>query len=172
MRLVLPLIVLAVLAAFAYSPDLAQADPIGPVAVDAPLWENLQVLSDTLTEDELDAIMNGFKTSLGVNCSHCHVRENGDFNFASDANPHKEVARGMIRMTWRINTELLPEAGTMNHHGTPTVTCNTCHRGSAHPEMDMSEMEHGEGMEHGEDAEHEHGEGMEHGEGKEHEEGR
>ena len=46
-----------------------------------------------------------------MRCSFCHVGE-GDFlnwDFASDAMPNKEIARGMMRMTREINREGLAD---------------------------------------------------------------
>ena len=54
------------------------------------------------------------------------------FNFASDANPHKNIARGMIRMVQRLNGQDLPSL--LGASEQPRVTCYTCHRGSATPE--------------------------------------
>ena len=149
MRLIVPLLAFAfiVLAAYTSPPD-ASAKSSETVEA-SPQWENLQVLPDSLTRDELMGIMDGFKEALGVNCSHCHVREDGEFNFPSDDNSHKEVARDMMRMTWQINNEILPAIEGLGHHGPPMVTCATCHRGSPHPgmEMDHEGMDH-EGMNH------------------------
>jgi hypothetical protein len=65
--------------------------------------------------------MRAFRVALGVQCTHCHVQ--GDF--ASDANPKKEIARNMIVMTREINAKF-PD-GKMH------VSCFTCHRGSTEP---------------------------------------
>lgn len=152
MRLAIPLVAFSVivLAAYMPSPD-ANSSPDEA----QPQWENLQVLPDTLSREALFSIMRGFTQALGVRCQHCHVNE-GDsfetFNFPSDDNAHKDVARGMMRMTWQINNEILPAIEGLGHHGTPTVTCATCHQGSPHPGMDMDHgdtHEHSEGNEHG-----------------------
>ena len=66
-------------------------------------------------------IMTGFQTALGVQCTYCHVQ--GDF--ASDANPKKEIARNMIRMMRDINYRF-PDAKIH-------VTYYTCHRGQTEP---------------------------------------
>lgn len=156
MRLAIPLVAFAVLVLAAYVPS-PDASPSKARASDvSPDWENLQVLPDSISRDALFDIMKGFTRALGVRCDHCHINE-GDsfetFNFPSDDNGHKEVARDMMRMTWQINNEILPAIEGLGHHGPPKVTCNTCHRGSPHPGM---EMDH-EGMEHHEEGEaHDH----------------
>jgi len=159
MRLALPLVAFAVFALAAYMPS-PNASPTKALTSEvSPDWENLQVLPDTLSRDALFDIMKGFTRALGVRCEHCHVNEGednafADFNFPSDDNQHKEVARDMMRMTWQINTEILPAIEGLGHHGPPKVTCNTCHRGSPHPgmEMDHSDMEgHDEGESHDDD---------------------
>jgi hypothetical protein len=77
-----------------------------------------------------------------VRCNHCHVREGEDFVFASDANPHKEIARAMLRMTRQINVDLLDDIEGLHHPvdaeagmAGMRVTCWTCHRGQAEPEV-------------------------------------
>ena len=155
MRLALPLLAFALIVLAAYVPSDASASSTAP----PPDWENLQILPDSLTQDELRGIMNGFTEALGVKCSFCHVWTETGPDFPSDAKPQKDVARGMMRMTWQINTEILPAIDGLGHHGPPQVTCNTCHRGSPMPGMDMDHegMDH-EGMEHHDDgAAHEHG---------------
>ena len=89
--------------------------------------------------------MRGFTDALGVQCGFCHVREGEEWDFPSDAKGHKEVARGMMRMTWQINHEILPAIEGIGSHGTPSVTCATCHRGQAHPPAFGEEDEAHEG---------------------------
>ncbi len=72
----------------------------------------------------IQQIMTGFQTALGVECSYCHVP--GDF--ASDTNPKKQTARNMISMMRDINYRF-PDAKLH-------VTCYTCHRGQTTPKMD------------------------------------
>ena len=98
-----------------------------PAATPTPPPErNLQVLPRDIAQRDLINIMQSFNRALGVECSHCHVAG----NFASDANGHKNIARGMLRMTQRLNRELLPEIPGL---GEPRVSCFTCHRGEAQP---------------------------------------
>ena len=93
----------------------AAAPPRERHAMPAP--KNLKLLSP----DELMPAMMAFKTALGVECTFCHVQG----NFASDDNPHKNIARGMITMAREVNSKF-PD-GKMH------VTCYTCHRGATEP---------------------------------------
>lgn len=124
-----PSLVVAVAAA-ALAPSLhaQQAAPAGP----PPRAENLQVLPKDTPRDTVIAIMRSISASLGVQCGYCHVSTRDTsgatrFQFASDAKPTKETARAMMRMTSRINGELLP---TVPERRDPpvNVTCVTCHR--------------------------------------------
>lgn len=110
-----------------------------PAAAAAPAWswpetlENAQVLPADIGPDRLRDVMIGFVNALGVRCSHCHVGSGPDlstYDFASDANAHKETARAMMRMTRAINTDHL---ANIEAHGDSRVTCFTCHRGSTRP---------------------------------------
>ena len=82
--------------------------------------KNLKVLKP----EQVRATMGNFRASLGVECTHCHVK--GDF--ASDDNPKKGVALKMLAMTKEIN-------GHFEEHepGKEHVTCFTCHRGATEP---------------------------------------
>lgn len=100
--------------------------------------QNLQVLPDTISHDALIAVMRNFTGALGVRCAHCHVpydpAKPDSLNFASDAKPAKDVARGMMRMVREINGELLPEIPELGENRM-AVGCVTCHRGAARPLM-------------------------------------
>lgn len=99
---------------------------------------NLKVLPDSLTTEQVVAIMRNFAGSLGVRCSYCHVGREGapldSFDFAADDKHEKEMARGMMRMVGRLNEELLPEI-LEHHEATVRIQCMTCHRGAARPVM-------------------------------------
>ena len=103
--------------------------------------ENLQVLPDTISGQELGQFMRGFAGSLGVRCEYCHVGEPGqslaEFDFASDAKPAKEKARVMLKTVRAINTEYLSMFDNIDDSGEPriSVTCITCHRGRPKPVM-------------------------------------
>ena len=66
---------------------------------------------------------------LGVECTYCHVQ--GDF--ATDANPKKDMARKMIAMVRLIDTTFPSSAGVYPE-GYHEVDCITCHRGNTKPE--------------------------------------
>lgn len=130
----LPLALVAVRPAppAAAAPAAAAPAVAAPLAADSAAWENLRVLPDSLTRDELTALMRGFNDALGVRCSHCHVRAGEEWNFPSDDKAHKRTARGMIRMTQRLNRDALPEIEGLDG-SVAAVTCYTCHRGQTRP---------------------------------------
>jgi len=152
MRLALPLVAFALVALAAYAPQPAvsaspsanrQVDAVSPA--DSSEWVNLQVLPDSISHDALIGIMRGFTAALGVRCTHCHAMgAEGHPDFPSDDNPHKDVARGMMRMTWQINREVLPAIDGLHHEGGQMVTCYTCHRGATEPETLPPSREGGE----------------------------
>ena len=109
------LLVFTLILAWAQQPPPEAPKPRGPM----PEPKNLKVLK--VPAAELMPIMRSFSASLGVKCDFCHVK--GDF--ASDDNPHKEIARKMIVMSQHINSNF-PD-GKMH------VTCYTCHRGEEEP---------------------------------------
>src|SRR6476661_7954843 len=72
---------------------------------DEPKYKNLKVLPKNITKEQMDSVMHHFTASLGVKCNFCHMRneDTKTFDFASDENKHKLVARSMMRMTTKIN---------------------------------------------------------------------
>lgn len=98
--------------------------------------ENLKVLPEDISGPELRAVMIGFVQALDVRCEHCHDDSNGnrlsEMDFASDAKETKEIARTMMKMVQRINSEDLAEIGRPAETRIG-VTCITCHRGNALP---------------------------------------
>ena len=103
--------------------------------------QNPKVLRPDTPPERLGEIMRDFTRTLGVRCTHCHVGTEGQplttYDFPSDANPRKEVARGMIRMVTQLNREILPPI--LQPRGQeldqPLVNCYTCHRGSIDPAL-------------------------------------
>jgi photosynthetic reaction center cytochrome c subunit len=83
-------------------------------------FKNIKVLKG-LPADQLIPSMQFISASLGVECEFCHVER----AFEEDDKKAKEAARKMIQMMLAINKD--------NFEGHREVTCNTCHRGSAHP---------------------------------------
>jgi photosynthetic reaction center cytochrome c subunit len=92
----------------------------------APAGKNLQVLPPNA---DVAFAMQVFDDALGVNCLYCHVQ--GDF--ASDANPKKDIARKMLRMLGQIDLSFPSSTGAFPA-GFHEVDCTTCHRGSVKPE--------------------------------------
>ncbi|WP_354301498.1 c-type cytochrome [Pedobacter sp. UYP1] len=98
---------------------------------------NLKVLPKDISNEELDKVMDGFKAALGVKCNFCHAASKDDpkhLDFASDAKPEKEIARSMMKMTYRINKKYFHMKDVYNTKAVLAVNCITCHRGQAHPE--------------------------------------
>jgi photosynthetic reaction center cytochrome c subunit len=101
-------------------------------------FKNIQVLKG-LPADQLIPAMQFISASLGVECEFCHVEN----KFDKDDKKPKLAARKMIQMMFAINQSAF--------EGHREVTCNTCHRGSAHPvaipavmtETSAASMEHG-----------------------------
>ena len=92
--------------------------------------QNLKVLPP---DTNIFQTMMGFRQALGVNCEFCHA-QNPDTHrndFASDANPMKDVARAMIRMNMDINTKYLATLPNMTDKA--TISCGTCHAGNKIP---------------------------------------
>lgn len=92
--------------------------------------KNLKVLPKDISHEELDSVMKGFKTALGVKCGFCHDPRKDDpkkLDFAGDNNEHKAIARDMMRMTARINKKYFKGIDPM------PVTCYTCHQGNKEP---------------------------------------
>ncbi len=106
-----------------------------PVRADHAEFKNLKVLPPNISHDELIATMRGFARAMGRKCEYCHIPVPGgdadQFDFASDANKHKNIARTMILMTRNINSNYVSKIPDEKF---PAVTCWTCHRGKTHPE--------------------------------------
>lgn len=83
-------------------------------------FKNIQVLKG-IPADQLFPTMQFITASLGVECSFCHVQN----AFEKDDKKPKQIARKMMEMMFAINKD--------NFDGHRQVTCNTCHRGNAHP---------------------------------------
>ena len=101
-----------------------------------PPMKNLQVFPANTPRPEVINTMRSFTRALNVDCEFCHVEEGEGANhkedFASDAKPEKLKARAMMKMTMKINSDLLP-AIPKRESPPIDVTCMTCHHGSAEP---------------------------------------
>jgi hypothetical protein len=124
---------------FGVSVAIAQtaAPPASGPAFANPPHKNLKVLPQDISGPQLLGTMKFFAQSLGVRCTYCHVGAEGQplssFDFASDTKPHKNAARGMMRMVAQLNANL----PTITGEPDSKVTCFTCHRGSQHPATDI-----------------------------------
>lgn len=98
-----------------------------------PTPTNLKVLPKDMTGQQVITIMRNFEGDLGVECTYCHAKDpaTGHPNFASDANPMKDRARVMMRMTHAIDTEYLTQLTDPKAEN--PVTCGTCHQGMPKP---------------------------------------
>jgi photosynthetic reaction center cytochrome c subunit len=91
----------------------------------AQKYKNIQVLKD-IPADQVIPSMQFITAALGVECEFCHVGNAGKFEFDKDDKDEKKTAREMMQMMFAINKN--------NFDGKRGVTCNTCHRGSPHPQ--------------------------------------
>ena len=100
---------------------------------DKPGYKNLKVLSKNTTHDQMDSIMKHFSKSLGVKCSHCHVRgaDGKKMDFAKDTLQQKEIARSMMRMTAKLNKKYFG----IHKNETLAVSCYSCHNGNKEPKQ-------------------------------------
>ncbi len=101
-----------------------------------PRFKNLKVLPKDINKDQLDTIMKSFTVALGVKCNFCHVRLNDEqknWDFPSDANEHKGIARKMLKMTAKINKKDFDVKDSKSLTADLEVTCYTCHNGKIHP---------------------------------------
>jgi hypothetical protein len=115
----------------------AAQTPPAPAQPPPPLT-NLQVYPKDIPRPQLVTTMQGFVAALGVQasggCGYCHVGTAPQFDFASDANPKKNVARKMILMSREI-TAKLPEVTGKPAAEVTSLRCATCHRGVAVPKL-------------------------------------
>lgn len=121
-RLLVVLSVLAmVLACGSLNSDLRAQSQSGAAPKKAEdQFKNIQVLKG-IPADQLFPTMQFITASLGVECEFCHVKD----AFEKDDKKPKQTARKMMEMMFAINKD--------NFSGNREVTCNSCHRGSAHP---------------------------------------
>ena len=73
--------------------------------------------------------MQGIAQSLGVTCTFCHIATRG----SGTAEPKKDIARAMLKMTEEINEKIHAATGKTTAEGAVTVECSTCHRGVTVP---------------------------------------
>lgn len=83
-------------------------------------FKNIVQLKGTAA-DQVGPSMQFIASSLGVECTFCHVQGQMDL----DDKPAKKTARNMMAMTAAINKD--------SFRGQLQVTCYSCHRGSTRP---------------------------------------
>lgn len=91
------------------------------------VFQNVKVLKGVPAGRFLEIMNDGFGHGLGVSCGFCHVPG----QWASDQKPNKDVARDMLALVTRVNTDLramrnLPDSN-------PMIGCITCHGGRQKP---------------------------------------
>lgn len=84
-------------------------------------YKNIKELKN-IPASQLIPSMQFIAASLGVECDFCHVER----EFDKDDKKPKGVARKMMQMQFAINAN--------NFSSEREVTCNTCHRGTMHPQ--------------------------------------
>jgi photosynthetic reaction center cytochrome c subunit len=106
-----------------------------PVPADQAIWRNPTTESQKKTEEvfkniqvlkgfpsgQLIPAMQFISSSLGVECTFCHVER----HFEKDEKKPKQTARDMMRMMFALN-----EANFENRR---EITCYSCHRGAPRP---------------------------------------
>ncbi len=113
-----------------------------------PKLVNLKVFPKNIPFKVLDHEMDVWSASLGVRCNFCHARndQTGKMDFASDAKPEKEAARHMFLMTAKINKKFFQaKKDSLGMVLTAGINCNTCHNGTAHPEVKIPAEHRGPG---------------------------
>jgi photosynthetic reaction center cytochrome c subunit len=84
------------------------------------VFKNIQALKAT-PADQIIPAMQFISSSLGVQCTFCHV----EGHLEKDDKKPKQIARDMMRMMYSINQS--------NFAGQREITCYSCHRGIARP---------------------------------------
>src|SRR5215813_12320200 len=131
----------AAAAVVAFAAAASAQTPAGPAAGQPPPpppLTNLKIYPKDIARPELITTMQGFVRQLGVQnqggCSYCHVGTAPNFDFASDSNPKKNVARKMILMAREV-TAKLPDVTGKPAAEITALRCATCHRGVAVPKV-------------------------------------
>jgi hypothetical protein len=104
------------------SADLPSLDPLPAGSKEERAeqkYKNIQLLRG-IPSERLLKVMFAFKSSLGVDCTYCHIKD----QFEKDDKPQKQTARKMIQLVRDTNAKL---------GGIGRVTCFTCHRGQTRP---------------------------------------
>src|SRR5215213_7967009 len=97
------------------------------------VFTNIQLKGWTSAKHVVGAMEVGYARSLGVNCTHCHAPE----KWESDEKQTKQIAREMVAMQKRINSELLKNIKNLKSEN-PIINCTTCHRGQVKPALNLT----------------------------------
>lgn len=107
-------------------------------------WKNLKIIPKNTDEEQMERIMHQYTRQLGVTCSYCHPDTKPGIipvtvDFVTDELPEKNIARKMMMMTDKLNRKYF---NFKNDYGFESlkksvITCNTCHRGLAKPNISM-----------------------------------
>jgi hypothetical protein len=89
----------------------------------------VEVMQGYTAEQLIFQMQQIYSRGLGVTCTHCHVPG----QWQADDKKEKEIARGMIQMVAKINTDLLPKIKPLERPYKPAIDCVTCHRGQLKP---------------------------------------
>jgi hypothetical protein len=101
------------------------APPADRSPMAAEVFKNVTILRG-IPVDEFMGTMGFFSSSLGLNCTDCHVDESGgSWARYADESPLKMQTRRMMVMVQTINKT--------NFGGRQVVTCYSCHRGNTRP---------------------------------------
>lgn len=108
----------------AESADRQQETSAQPDKPAEQVYKNIQIFKGIPASRLLKA-MNFFQTSLGIDCTYCHVQDAYD----KDDKDAKQMARKMIRMVGSAGNFI--KENSING----MVTCYTCHREQAKPKI-------------------------------------
>ena len=104
---------------------------------------NLKILPKDISDAKLDIIMQTYNVALGVKCNFCHAPYDkmnfamkDSLDYASDAEPMKEEARKMMRLTIDINKNYFYYNKDIRPEYLHVVHCKTCHQGEPFPPED------------------------------------
>lgn len=115
------ILVVVIFTVFANGAATQQASAGSAAKTAGQEYKNIQVLK-SIPAEQLVPTMQFISASLGVECDFCHVEREMD----KDDKKTKKTAREMMTMMFALNKD--------NFKGEREVTCNTCHRGSIHPQ--------------------------------------
>lgn len=104
-----------------------------------PVNKNLKILPKNISHEDLDKVMDQFKSALGVKCNFCHAASKDStshhLDFASDEKPEKSIARKMMQMTAKINKKFFSYNKDEKGQMVNPIACMTCHRGAERPTL-------------------------------------